>query len=289
MKIAVLGATGKTGRYLVARLCEDGHDVTAIGRDKTRLAALDRRARAVRGDLSRPGAIKKSLAGAACVVSLAHARYTDEVLAALPASCRRVVLSGSTRVFGRRSDPAAEAVRAGEAAFRASGRAGVMIHPTMIYGAPDERNVNRVLRYLRRWPRAVPALVPLPAGGRRLVQPVFVDDVVAAFAAAITRRRAPGEPIIVAGPRALTYAELVRACAAALGRRVWVVPVPLWLMAGGARLLATLGLNLPVNAAELARAGEDKSFDISDMRERLGVTPRSFEDGLRLKLERGWV
>ncbi len=41
MKIAVLGATGKTGRYLVARLCEHGHAITAIDRSEVRLARLD--------------------------------------------------------------------------------------------------------------------------------------------------------------------------------------------------------------------------------------------------------
>ena len=34
---------------------------------------------------------------------------------------------------------------------------------------------------------------------------------------------------------------------------------------------------------------EDKAFDVTPMRERLGVVPRSFEAGLALKLERGWV
>ncbi len=37
-----------------------------------------------------------------------------------------------------------------------------MLHPTMIYGAQGEDNVQRLARLLRRLP-----VVPLPGGGRR--------------------------------------------------------------------------------------------------------------------------
>lgn len=288
MKVAVLGASGKTGRHLVARLCEEGFDVTAVGLSAERLAALDRRARRAVADLERPAAVKAALNGAERVVSLAHARFTRAVLAALPPGCERAVLTGSVRKFSKIPDSGAQAVRAGEAAFAASGRPGVMLHPSMIYGAPDDRNVGRILRLIRRWPKGLPLSVPLPDGGRHLVQPVFIDDMVAAVFGALTRDEAPGPPIVVAGPEPITYAEMVRTCARALGRRAVVVPIPTAAAAGIARCAAALGVRLPFEAAELRRAGEDKRFDITDMRRRLGVTPRPFAEGLRLKLARGW-
>ncbi|MHA1538180.1 MAG: SDR family oxidoreductase [Alphaproteobacteria bacterium] len=288
MKIAILGATGKTGRYLVAELCELGHAVTAIGRSGVRLARLDPRARHVVADLERIGAIAGALEGVEAVVSLAHARHTGAVLEALPKSCRRVVLTGSTRRFTTLPDAAGDEVRTAEEAFLAAGRAGVMLHPSMIYGAPDERNVNRILRYLRRWPKWLPALVPLPAGGQRTVQPVFVDDVVAAFVGALTRPSAPGAPVIVAGPEPMRYAEMIQTCARALGRRAVIVPLPLWLGIGAARVLRLLGLRGVPKPAELRRTGEDKAFDVGPLEQRLGVRPRAFAEGLRLKIERGW-
>lgn len=280
MRVAILGATGKTGRYLVLRLCADGHAVVAIGRSPARLATLDPRAETAIADLERPATLAPVLAGAACVVSLAHARFTEALLAALPASCGRVVLTGSTRGFSALPDAAADAVRAGAAAFAASGRTGVMLHPSMIYGAPEERNVNRVLALIRRWPRWLPLLLPLPDGGRHRVQPVFVDDVVAAFAAAITGAEACGPPIVLAGPAPIAYAHLVRACAGSLGRRAHILPLPVALLVGLARVLRGLGLSPPFGPEELRRAAEDKDFDVTPMRRRLGVSPRPFEDGL---------
>ena len=288
MKIAVLGATGKTGRYLVAELCERGHAVTAVGRSEVRLARLDPRAARIVADLERIDGIEVALKGVEAVVSLAHARHTGAVLAALPKSCRRVVLTGSTRRFTSLPDPAGDQVRAAEEAFGASDRAGVMLHPSMIYGAPDDRNVNRILRYLKRWPKWLPVPVPLPAGGRRTVQPVFVDDVVAAFVGALMRPSAPGAPVIVAGPEPMRYAEMVRECARALGRRAVILPLPLWLGIAAASVLQMMRLRGAPKPAELRRAGEDKKFDVAPLEKRLGVRPRAFAEGLRTKIERGW-
>lgn len=281
---AVLGATGKTGRYLVERLCADGHDVLAIGRSRARLEALGDGCRHALADFDHPVSVAKALAGARRVLSCAHARYTGVLLDCLPPRCERLVLTGSTRRFTALPDPAADAVRAAETLFLSSGVAGVMLHPSMIYGAPDDRNINRLLRLVRST-----RFLPLPNGGRNLVQPVFVDDMVAAYAAAAIEPAAPGPSIVVAGPAPISYADMARACAAALGRPITVVPVPGRLLRAGAGAAAALGIETPFDAAEIRRATEDKSFDISALESRLGVTPRPFEEGLRLKIERGWL
>ena len=57
-----------------------------------------------------------------------------------------------------------------------------MLHPTMIYGAQGEDNVQRLAALLRRLP-----LVPLPDGGTALVQPIHQDDVTRAIRAALDR------------------------------------------------------------------------------------------------------
>ena len=282
--IAVLGATGKTGRYLVDRLCADGHEVVAIGRDQAKLDALNSAARPVAADFKRPVSIARVLVGASHVVSCAHAQFTHVLLECLPSSLERLVLTGSARRFSAIPDPGADAVRAGEAAFLSSGVPGVMLHPTMIYGAPDDRNVNRLLRLVK-----TRTVLPLPNGGRAMLQPVFVDDMVAALAAAVERPAAPGASLVVAGPEALSYAAMIRACASAVDQSVTIVPVPGSVLAAVARLAAMVGLNPPFNGAEIRRACEDKSFDISALRNRLGISPRGFDEGLRLKLERGWV
>ena len=281
---AVLGAAGKTGRYLVERLCADGHDVIAVGRSRARLEALGDGCRHAIADFDHPVSVAKALIGARRVVNLVHARHTGILLDCLPTSCERLVLIGSTRRFTTLPDPAADEVRAAETLFLSSGVTGVMLHPSMIYGAPDDRNVNRLLKLVRG-----ARILPLPNGGRNLVQPVFVDDMVAALMAAAVEPAAPGPSIVVAGPEPITYAAMLRACAAAQELSITIVPVPGVLLRAAAGAASVLGIKTPFDAAEIRRSTEDKSFDISALKSRLGVTPRSFEEGLSLKIERGWI
>lgn len=282
MQIALIAATSKTGRRLAARLVAEGREVVAVGRDSQRLRQRAPGCVHRLCDLERPGSeLAQALADATHVVSLAHARFIPTVLAALPEGCIRVIVTGSTRKFTRLPDPAADAVRAGEAAFMAfratSPVEAVLLHPSMIYGTPEDRSVTKLIGWYRRWPRLLPVPTPLPDGGRHLVQPVHVDDVVAAFVAALSAVEAPGEPIVVAGPEPISYRAFARACAAAADRRAWVVPVPVGPAAAVLDGLAALRLPLPFTGAALRRTAEDKSFDIAPMRRCLGVDPRPFQ------------
>ena len=133
------------------------------------------------------------------------------VLAAGPPGARYVFL-GSTRKFTRWPDAHGSGVLAGEEAFLASGRAGVMLHPTMIYGALGEDNVQRLAALLCRLP-----IVPLPGGGRALVQPIHQDDLTRCIQAALATAWDGPHTLVVAGPSPLPYADFVRAVALAAG------------------------------------------------------------------------
>jgi hypothetical protein len=84
----------------------------------------------------------------------------------------------------------------------------------------------------------------------------------------------------------MAYRAMIMACARAVGRPAFVVPMPLAAMAALAASAARVGIKLPLNAAELRRAGEDKRFDIGPMVDRLDIQPISFEAGLARMLDR---
>ncbi|MBI1245742.1 MAG: NAD(P)H-binding protein [Alphaproteobacteria bacterium] len=285
MKVALVGATGMTGRHVLPELLARGHDVVAVGRNPEKLAALDPRAERRIGDFDRPETLPAALAGVDAVAYVAHAKHTGLVHGAM-APDTPLVVTGSVRVFTKLPDPAAESVRTALYELGKSQRPSVVLLPSMIYGAAEDRNVGRVLRFLARFPRAVPIPVPLPDGGRHTVQPIHVDDLASCVVSAIERVSTLGRtPIIVAGPEPITYARFMRECAAAIGRRVWIVPVPVRLLVGIARVAKAIGLRVPFDALELRRAAEDKAFDVTQMHEALGIVPRAFAEGVRQKAE----
>jgi putative NADH-flavin reductase len=70
MRIAIFGASGRTGRQLVEQAVAKGHQVTAIVRNRDGLPSdLDRAVRLVKADVMNPDAIAPALADADAVVS----------------------------------------------------------------------------------------------------------------------------------------------------------------------------------------------------------------------------
>ncbi|MFC0409367.1 SDR family oxidoreductase [Roseomonas elaeocarpi] len=276
--VAVIGASGRSGQVLCRALLQAGAQVVPVVRDVARWrdAAIHGAEAPRLADLRDGEALRRALDGVGAVASCAHARFAEAIIAATAEEVRLVLL-GSTRRFSRWADRHGDGVRAGEAALMRSGRHGVMLHPTMIYGAQGEDNVQRLAALMRRLPVA-----PLPGGGRSLVQPIHQDDVVRAVIAALGLDWEQPRALVVAGPEPLPYRDFLGAVCRAAGVRVPpVVPLPLWPLILAAPLTRLLPRVPVVRAAELRRLTEDKAFDVAPMRAVLGVEPRPLVQGLR--------
>jgi len=273
MRVTVLAATGRLGQALISRLRSEGHDVVAVGRDPAKLAQLPAGIELRVADFADRAALAAALADAGRVVSCANAAHVPAILAALPAALpERLVLMGSTRRFSSVPDATAEHVRRAEALLARLPVPSVILLASLIYGAGGSV-VDGLAARLRR-----SRFLPLPGGGRSLVQPVHIDDVAAALVAAIVRDEAPGAPIIVAGPQPISYGAMVQTIAHGIGRPVVILAVPGWLFAGLGRLLGIIP-GLAGLGGSLRRLVEDKAYDVGEMRRRLGVAPRAFDIG----------
>ena len=275
--VHVIGASGRSGLALCRSLLADGIPVVPVVRNPAKwedgeLAGTPRQA-----DLRQPDALRAALAGATRIVCCAHARHAAAIIAAAPVSAVLVLL-GSTRKFTRWPDAHGNGVLAGEAALMNAGRAGVMLHPTMIYGAQGEDNVQRLAALLRRLP-----VMPLPGGGRFLVQPIHQSDVTRCIRAALDRRWDGPASVTIAGRDPLAYADFVRAIASAAGLRApLIIPFPAAPLIVAARLTKHVSMLPTVQPEEIRRLVEDKAFDIAPMRALLGVEPISLTTGLAM-------
>ena len=273
-RIHVIGASGRSGTALARVL---GSRVVPVVRDAAKWAAPGFGVPPMVADLTDLVALARALRGATHVVSCAHARHAAQVIAAAPEGAKLVFL-GSTRKFTRWPDDHGNGVLAGETALLRSGRPGIMLHPTMIYGALGEDNVRRLAVLLRRLP-----ILPLPGGGRSLVQPIHQSDVTRAILAALDHSWTGPTTMVIAGPEPMSYLDFIRAVAIASGAprpRTMTVPAgPLIALAGLTRFVPGVPT---VGGAEIRRLLENKAFDTSPMRSVLGLTPISLEEGLAL-------
>lgn len=270
----MIGASGRSGLALCRALMARGVDVVPVVRDPGKFVASGLPFAPRLADLGDASALAAALADATRIASAAHARHAAAIIAAAPVQAR-LVLMGSTRRFTRWPDEHGGGVIAGEAALLGSGRAGVILHPTMIYGAEGEDNVRRLAALMRRLP-----VLPLPGGGRNLVQPIHQDDVTACLVAALAHPWTGPEAMVIAGPEPVTYAAFLRAIARAAGLPPpRILPVPAWALMAASPLTRLPGLPR-IRPAEIRRLLEDKDFPADAMRAVLGVVPVSLEGGL---------
>ncbi len=233
------------------------------------------------GDLDDPASLDAAFAAseADALVNLASLGFGHApmiVAAAEEAGICRAVFISTTAIFTS-LDARSKAVRvAAEESIRSSTLEWTILRPTMIYGTPEDRNMARLVRLLGRTP-----VVPLPGGGERFQQPVHVDDLADTVVATLDRPVSIGRAYDVAGPEPLTLREVIEETAAAVGRSVRCVAVPLAPLVAAALVYERFSRNPRLRAEQLERLAEDKTFDIGPARADLGFDPRSFAAGIR--------
>ncbi|MGP0028082.1 MAG: SDR family oxidoreductase, partial [Streptosporangiaceae bacterium] len=268
--------------YVLTEAKRRGHETVALVRSDAAAVTVARRGGLpLAGDLDDPARLRAVFGTADCealvnLASLGFGHAPAIVAATRAAAIDRAVFVSTTAV--RTTLPAhSRRIRLdAEQQIRDSGLKWTILRPTMIYGAPGDRNLSRLLALLPRVP-----VLPVPGGGRHLQQPVHVADVADAVLSAVERPAAAGHCYDVAGPEPLSFTELLRSCARAAGCRTRLVPVPLAPLIAAARCYEILSARPRIRAEQLQRLAEDKVFAISDAVRDLGYSPRPFAEGIR--------
>jgi uncharacterized protein YbjT (DUF2867 family) len=293
MRLLVTGGSGFLGGYVLDEAARRGHECLALARSSEAARTVAARgAVPLGGDLDGgAAALTPAFAGVRCdalvnLASLGFGHAPAIVAAAVAAEIGRAVFVSTTAV-GTSLPAATKPVRlAAEETIRSSSLGWTILRPTMIYGAPGDRNLSRLLVLLARTPRALrrrglPLVLPVPGGGGRLQQPVHVADVADAVLSAVERPAAPTRCYDIAGPEPLTFTELLRLSGAAVGSRVRVLPVPLAPVIALTRCYERAARRPKIRAEQWARLAEDKAFSIDAAARDLRYAPRPFGEGIR--------
>lgn len=281
MKLHVTGGSGFLGAHVVALLRTRGHHVMAMARTPTAAQRVaDLGAEPIQADLDDPSSIVAAFErgapdGLVNLASLGFGHAPAIVGAAEQAGLKRALFVSTTAVFTKLPAPSKRVRLAAEDAIMSSALDWTIVRPTMIYGTPGDRNMARLLATLKRVP-----VMALPGGGRKMQQPVHVEDLAAAVVAAIETPVAVRRVYDIAGPEPLSFRRVVEEAARAVGKRPVLIPVPLTPLIAGVRVYERRAANPRLKAEQLERLAEDKAFDIEAARVDLGYDPRSFRVGI---------
>jgi len=256
--VCVLGGGGFVGGHLVARLSAAGKRVTVLSRHPQRhreLLVLPG-VKLERADIHDRAQLAAHFATADAVVNLvgilnesghdgegfrrAHVELAHKVVDACRQQGVKRLLHMSALHADERNGPSQYLRSKGEAenhvhSFVGNNGLGVTsFRPSVIFG-PGDSFFNRFAGLLK-----LTVVMPLACAEARF-QPVYVGDVVDAFAAALVDPASIGKRIDLCGPEVFTLRGIVEYTAEILGVRRLIVPLPDRL----ARLQATVMEYLP--------------------------------------------
>ena len=281
MRLLVTGGSGFLGGFVLRAAADRGHACIALARSQAAADSVSAAgAQPLHGDLADAGRLTAAFADADCdalvnLASLGFGHAAGIVTAAERAGIRRCVFVSTTAVTTSLPAQSKRVRLAAERRIRNSQLDWTIVRPTMIYGAPGDRNLSRLLTVLRKAP-----VLPVPGGGDRLQQPVHVADLAEAVLTAAERPAAVGRTYDLAGPHALTFAELLAISAGAVASHTRFVSVPLAPVVTAIRGYEKLSKRPRIRAEQLLRLAEDKAFAIDEAIRDLGYAPRPFAAGI---------
>ena len=256
MKMLVTGGTGFTGTALVRRLLSDGHSVVVLDY-KEGLAASElkrRGAEVILGSVTDRDVVTRAMRGVDFVHHLAAAfrelnvpeRHYYEVnvegtrnvlTAAARAGVQKVVYCSTCGVHGNIDHPPAaedspikpadyyqQTKYEAEPFVREWNRRGLrttILRPAAIYGPGDPERFFMIFRRVAR------GVFPMFGDGKTPYHPLYIDNLVDAFIAAMPLDVGNGEAYLIADENYVEIEKLVKAVAAALGVDVSIPHYPL--------------------------------------------------------------
>lgn len=239
-RVTIFGGSGFIGRSIVQRLVDDGASVRVAARHpETAKDHLPRttgdKVEAVRADIHDEAAVTAAVRDADAVINLVAILYEKgrqtfrslhvDGAQRVAAAAKQAGASRMIQMSALGASPYSEAAyartkAAGEQAVREAFADATIVRPSIVFGRDDD-----FFNKFAGMAGMSPAL-PLIGGGKSRFQPVFVEDVAAAYAAILADPGTAGKTYELGGPQVYTFRELMELLLEQMGSRRLLIPLP---------------------------------------------------------------
>ena len=256
MRVLVTGATGFVGPNVANAIVDAGHDVRVLERrpGAWRDAGIRCQA-AVQGDVTDPESLRRAVEGRDVVVHLVGIRQGKKeefqrvmvdgtrslIAAAKEAGVRRFVLMSALGASEQTEDgvPYYHAKWIQDQDLEASGLEHVIFRPSFIFSGGG--GILPTFRKLAKAP-----VTPIIGKGTQRIQPIWIDDLAAYYAAAVDKQEAANRLFELGGPDQVSWNEFWARLKEALGVKRPSVHMPMSFMRLNALVTERLPGNIPL-------------------------------------------
>ena len=298
MKVTVFGGTGYVGGYLIDELLDKGHHPVLLVRPESRHKVRQHeRCTLVDGDIASPDSVAAALSGAdAAIYNIGILRefptsgVTYEALhyegakraidAAEEAGVRRFLLMSANGVKADGTGYQRTKYMA-EQYLKSSALDWTVFRPSVLFGEPRGRMefATQLYRDIVRSPLPAPlfyeGLLPFKAGEFRM-SPVYVKDVASVFVQALEMPHTTGQIFPLCGPASLSWKEILKTIAAAVGTTKHALPAPVLLLKGLASALDQFEF-FPITRDQLTMLMEGNTCDGHNAFQTFDLQPTPFD------------
>ena len=315
MKVLVTGGTGFTGKALVKRLLDEGHQVVALDyKEGIKTEELRKwGAEVIIGSVTDKAIVKQAVSGVEVVQHMAAAfreldvpeSYYDEVNiegtrnvleASLQAGVKRCIYCSTCGVHGNIDNPPGDETSTIQPAdyyqrtkyqaepialeYNAKGLPTVILRPAAIYGPGDPE------RFFMIFKRVASGKFPMFGNGKTLYHPLYIDNLVDAMVLAMQPGKGDGEAYLIADEEYVGIEDLVRRTGKALGVEVKIPHFPILpLMIAGhvcEKLCAPFKIIPPIFPRRVDWYRQNRAFKIDKAKRDLGYAPKvGLDEGLK--------
>lgn len=297
MNVAVFGATGFVGSYLVDALVDKGMRPVTLVRPGSEAKLRHRDAcKVINGNIADDDAVAATVAEADAVI------YSIGILRESPSKgitfeslqfdgVRRVVDAAKAIGIQRFVLISANGIDVGDTPYQQtkrdaeqylveSGIGATILRPSVIFGDPRGRMefatqlYADVIKPPLPAPLFYPGLLPVDAGGFEL-SPVHVEDVAAMAISALETDEPVTEKLALGGPETLTWKTILKRIAQADGRSKMMLPVPALGISAVACLLERFEA-FPITRDQIRMLLQGNAADSSAL-ESHGISPTAFD------------
>lgn len=238
--ITIFGGSGFIGRHLVGRLATQGHQIRIAVRDTEKAATLMTQGNVgqvvgVQANIRNKASIERAVAGADVVINLVgllfeagdqkfDAVHRDGAAmiaeAAKAAGANQLVHMSALGADAKSLSTYARTKAEAETLVREKFPSASIIRPSVVFGCDDSFSSKfAVLSMLS------PAL-PLLDGGKNLMQPVFIEDLVDALTRIVCTPAAQGKVYEFGGPEQISLADIIGRINQVTKRSLFIIPMP---------------------------------------------------------------